>query len=149
MNARNVKLRIKLKSLAAESQMIKREESKLRNQGLATKAYEKEQQIRAEFWGLRSSLREHRVDVVRKESRATTWAYQYLRGIPYATFEASTNASVEDIAALTTKAHKMVCRYGPNKEVSLEDFEAWLEGTKEAPIVKAVEPAVLEEADVA
>lgn len=69
---RNTFLRVKLKSLASEAKIIHQEEKKANS----FKAY-----------SLQNELSEHRKGIVRRESRATILAYQYLRGLPYSVCE--------------------------------------------------------------
>ena len=61
-------LKVKVKSLAAESRIIRREESRSSGQ-------------------LRNDLHSHRVHVLRPEARATLLAYGYARGRSYASME--------------------------------------------------------------
>jgi hypothetical protein len=82
-------LKIKIKSLASEAQMIRQEEHKTRRnyqrlrdrQGLED-AYQKEVDT---FWGLRL----HRVGPVRAETRDSLLAYAFIRGQSYRTAEAT------------------------------------------------------------
>ena len=67
-----VQLKVKIKSLAAEARIIRREERRYAN--------------REE----RPSLVEHRRGVVRSEARCSLLAYAYLRHMPYRCVEAST-----------------------------------------------------------
>lgn len=68
----DVFLKVKIKSLAQEARIIRHEErkAKIRKQG-----------------ELRESLRFHRMQVVRAESRATNLAYGLLRGRRYSELE--------------------------------------------------------------
>lgn len=68
MNERLIHLRIKIKSLAAEAEIIRREAKK-------TKGMTK--------WG----LNHHRTSVVRHHSRHNLLAYGFLRGVPYCVME--------------------------------------------------------------
>jgi hypothetical protein len=80
-------LKVKIKSLAAEAQIIRKEERKAKSayhyskgkQGLAERFVKDE----SEFFGLRN----HRKFDVRSESRAALVAYGYLRGKSYQAIE--------------------------------------------------------------
>lgn len=65
-------LKIKLKSLAAEAAIIRREENKLKRAHHGEETY---------------GLTYHRKYVVRKEARYTGLAYGFLRGLPYSKIE--------------------------------------------------------------
>lgn len=81
------KIRVKIKSLAEESKIIRKEE-KIAKSG-------------------RSSLREHRVGIVRYEARHAQLAYAFLLGRPYEMVEQ--NARIEpDINRLVS----LVSKYG-------------------------------------
>lgn len=84
-------LRVKLKSLAAEARIIRREE--LRTHG-----------------ALREELHRHRVDIVRKVARDTHVAYGLIRGRTYEQIEPKTNP---DSAPDWDAVNKMVAKYGP------------------------------------
>lgn len=72
-------LRVKIKSLAAEAQIIRREERREKDR---TKPGSVPSDV---FFGLRS----HRVLDVRREARAASLAYGFLRGRDYKRIEAS------------------------------------------------------------
>lgn len=88
---RRCMLRVKLKSLAAESKMIRREE--LRHSGR-----------------LREELCLHRRGVVRAESRATHIAYQFIRGRTLE--QIGEQADALESEALKAKVDTMVKKYG-------------------------------------
>jgi hypothetical protein len=97
-------LKVKIKSLAAESRIIRQEE--LRSKG-----------------SLRNSLRLHRVNDVRHETRATLIAYNFLRGIAYPRTEPNAlplNSFYEK--RLWGRVEVMVKKYGT---VPLSELEAW------------------------
>lgn len=112
-------LKIKLKSLAAEAKIIRREEKK-----------------GGEF---REGLYRHRIDVVRHEARHTILAYNFIRGVSYKQTEPKTNTPIN-----TDKVKAMVKRYGKqrgpidwdnykaqqdqfaiDKEAELKELDAW------------------------
>ena len=104
---RNVFLRVKIKSLAEEARIIRREER------IANKQFNFERQ---------QELYLHRVNRVRPAARATLLAYQYLRGKPYSECEAKLNefGPLIDWKAVKT----MVKRYG---HVDI-DVDKWIAG---------------------
>ncbi len=94
-------LKVKVKSLAAESRIIRREERRRKGDD-----------------PIRARLRAHRLDVVRREARSSLLAYGYLRGRPLDRLEPSRRTE-PDWGAV----RRMVEKYGPAKHnVS---FEAW------------------------
>jgi len=82
-------LKIKIKSLAAEAKIIRKEEK------------------RVKFQSIRESLYRHRIDVVRYEARHTHIAYGFLRGRTYAQIEANPKTPPN-----WDKIRKMVEKYG-------------------------------------
>ena len=89
-------LRIKLKSLAVEARIIRREE------------------LRA--WGpLREELHRHRIDVVRAAARESHIAYGFIRGRTLEQMEAKSAKPVSWEAV-----RKMVKKYGPRDFVEPE-----------------------------
>lgn len=76
-----VQLKVKIKSLAAESVIIRKEEHKRRK---IKDAPPRSEQVIED----RRSLKEHRRGVVREEARCSLLAYGYLRGRPYKSMEA-------------------------------------------------------------
>lgn len=105
---RNAYLRIKLKSLAAEARIIRREEKRANEY---------------RDFDLQNSLTLHRKGTVRSEARATLLAYQYLRGIPYAACEKPNPKKHNPIDMDAVK--RMVKKYGGSTAKSLTD---WFEG---------------------
>lgn len=95
-------LRVKLKSLAEEARIIRREEQRTHTV-------------------LREELHRHRVDVVRHESRATHLAYGFIRGMTREQMEPGWEARLKAEApfwheldkALLLKVDAMVKKYGP------------------------------------
>lgn len=83
-------LRVKIKSLAVEATIIRKEERRAKLRG-----------DRDTFW----SLRAHRTYDVRRESRASLLAYGYLRGIEYRKIERNCHdlASRDDIVRIIRK----------------------------------------------
>ena len=84
-------LRVKLKSLAAEARIIRREEQRT-------------------FGALRDELHRHRVDIVRKVARDTHIAYGLIRGKTIDQMEPTRKFDPDWDAV-----NKMVAKYGPKK----------------------------------
>ena len=101
-------LKIKIKSLAAEAAIIRREERRLPRAGMT---------------GLRYALAQHRRYDVRSEARSALLAYGFLRGLPYARIEAKC-WTVPDLARTAEIAAKFG---GFDKKVALVQIRAWTE----------------------
>lgn len=102
MKNRRIYLKVKIKSLAEEAKIIRREERKTRDQDL------------------RDGLHRHRVVEVRIEARLTQLAYAYLSG--------KTRQQVEPNAVKPvnwSRVKTMVQRYSFPTEFRVTDFEAW------------------------
>lgn len=142
----NVYLKIKLKSLAAEATMIRKEE---RRQNIGTRGRKRIRRLLAGkvrpykdsnetitrteaerkrlLWRLKPptekamkafwGLRHHRIEVVRVEYRATLLAYGFLRGRPYIMLEPNAKTQPN-----WSKVEDMVRRYGdaPGRMPALE-----------------------------
>lgn len=84
-----VYLKVKIKSLAAEAAIIRKEESKLpRERDIAPE--QRSDPAKQALWARRTSLRIHRTGEVRDEARAALLAYGFLRGRRYRQMEAYT-----------------------------------------------------------
>lgn len=106
-------LKVKLKSLAEEQRVIKKEESK----------------YRGPRWGnnwTRVLLMTHRLYAVRPEIRATHLAYGYLRGKPLCCIESSQSRTEPD----WDRVFAMVKKFGTYQQA--KDFEQWKQ-----PLTKA------------
>lgn len=96
-----VYLKVKLKSLAEEARIIRREEKK--------------------GGDLREGLYRHRVDDVRSEARHTLLAYNFIRGRTYKQTEPNTKTPISFDRVL-----KMVKKYGePGVENREQLLNAW------------------------
>ena|SRR5688572_4355364 len=82
-------LKVKVKSLAAEAKIIRKEEKRCKNSSL------------------RNGLYRHRIDVVRYEARHTNLAYGFLRGRTYSQIESGAKKPPD-----WAKVRKMVEKYG-------------------------------------
>lgn len=115
-------MKVKIKSLAEEARIIRREEKDPRN-------------IR-----LRSSLRGHRTWKIRRESRAALLAYGFLRGSSYNEMESNPHnpPNWDRVRRLVKKYGVMPVwtGYSPDKSYSKrkkdesERLEAWIEESK-------------------
>jgi hypothetical protein len=116
-------LKIKAKSLAAESRMIREEEIKLKRR--ARWHRENQQHEKAvEFDRIRKSLYEHRTEDVRFETRATNIARAFLSGKTRAEVEPGRrNRGAYYDGKLMGRAEKLVKKYG--KGACVEEFRAW------------------------
>lgn len=130
-------LKIKIKSLASEAQMIRQEEHKTRRnyqrirdrQGLE-EAYDREVDT---FWGLRL----HRTGHVRQETRESLLAYAFIRGQSYRTAEATGEPVQRFIWDYQHRTHvplynfdlsniaRLASKYG-EEQVTKEDIERWI-----------------------
>lgn len=85
----NVKLKIKIKSLAEESRIIRAEEAKCLGRARRLAKIQGLEETSAKARDLFDSLRHHRRVLVRQESRHSGLAYALLRGRTYRQVEAS------------------------------------------------------------
>jgi hypothetical protein len=104
---RKIALKIKIKSLAAEAKIIKKEEKKSRTPDQ------------------RSFLQTHRLDVVRWECRHTHLAYAYLRGRRYDQVESKAKKPID-----FQKLHTMINKYRQDPyvrsyEITLATIKSW------------------------
>lgn len=111
-NITRAKFRVKIKSLAEESRIIRREIRRYRGEDNSF---------------VQGQLQGHRDCVVRIESRATQWAYAYLRGVPYKAIESKANMRKDQQRLLEIRAAKIVYSLGsqPNHFQGICD---WVEG---------------------
>lgn len=112
-------LKIKLKSLAEEAKIIRKEEEKTKHSR------------RPEVQDLSREMHDHRVKDLRLESRATGLAYGFIRGKKYRDIEPRSDFgnSAQDVVMawgmMEPKIHAMICKYGRQK--ILQDFVTqWL-----------------------
>jgi len=116
----HLKLKVKAKSLAAEAKIIQREE-RLAHRHFQHNLHYSGQQDRP-HWELDSenqanfnswnSLREHRVNDVRNESRATHLARAYLKGKPYSSVERKCHNEWHRYYYVRPRVITMICKYG-------------------------------------
>lgn len=88
-------LKVKIKSLAEEAKIIRTEEKRI-----SSKDY---------YWTIaRSQLREHRINVVRKEARSALLAYACIRGKDYRAIESLPSKEID-----FKNVQRLVDKYGP------------------------------------
>lgn len=106
-------LKIKLKSLAQESRIIRKEELRLRA---------------VKHSALREEIYLHRVHDVRDETRATLLAYAFIRGKTYRSVEAHRSPTPK-WAGIVLRAATMVGKYGtPDmKKAPVDILKTWIE----------------------
>lgn len=126
-------LRVKIKSLAAEADIIRKEEARAKRSAAWNRGHQQEEPAAAfthELFG----LHHHRTHVVRKEARAAQCAYAILRDRPYAATEpgAKTYPDMDKVAG-------MLVRFGGMRAHQARDVAAvWvgrtpLYGVRENP----------------
>lgn len=103
-------LKVKLKSLAEEARIIRKEENK------AKKEARRVGDVRVNWSMLREELHNHRVVIVREAARHTHLAYGFLRGRAYQQMEAKCKTP-----PLWDSIKKMVLKYGGDGDA----FEEW------------------------
>jgi len=121
--SRATHLKIKLKTLAAEARIIRKEESKALEAGRKGRSLDRddyERHYRA-FW----SLRHHRTGIVRSVARTNGLAYGFLRGHTYAQMEAKCRS---DNQPNFDEIEKIVKRFGTSDD--LARWPQWLEEAK-------------------
>lgn len=118
----SLELKIKAKSLSAESQMIRKEELKLKRQA----RWHREQQDAtkaASIMRLHDALYRHRLDVVRTETRATQLARAYIAGRTYKSVEPNTRQPIPGY--VLGRLEKLIKKYGQG--ASRDDIAQWIE----------------------
>lgn len=100
------KLKIKVKSLAEEARIIRKEEKN--------------------FFGYnRQVLAEHRRWDVRNECRATQLAIAFLKGVSYKKIEPSCKEPMKRVVYITPRVVTMASKYGEEK-ISKQDILDWM-----------------------
>lgn len=117
---RRRELRVKIKSLAEEARIIRREERRCRDSLSRTVGHDEQRAALASSY---ASLRSHRVTDVRREARYSLLAYALIRGRTYRSQEAKADPSKLDTKKLT----QLVFRFGPGTSQEAEvAVAAWL-----------------------
>lgn len=117
-NARLRELRVKIKSLAEEARIIRREERGCGD----SRSRCRDQERAARIEQTRCSLREHRTGVVRLESRYSQLAYALLRGRTFRETEPSSLAHRID----RRKLIDLVQRFGVSVRGTSDLVDEWL-----------------------
>ena len=116
----NIQLKIKIKSLAAESRIIRTEELKCRKN--ARSCGEAYPQQRDKASTTRTSLHEHRTGTVRSEARYSQLAYGFLKDMPYRQMELYTRNEPDwDLI------YNIAKRFRPGSNSISKDFAEWSE----------------------
>jgi hypothetical protein len=112
MKTRVKMLKVKVKSLAEESRIIRAEEHRAGKDEL-----------------LRGILHSHRVCEVRREQRASLLAYGFLRGVEYAAIEAKTETPPDwnRVAKLVGKFGSPMWESHPDRKAQDAAFADWKE----------------------
>jgi len=93
---RREQLRVKIKSLAEEAKIIRKEEGKT-------------------FGQLREELYLHRIGIVRNEARHAHLAYGFIRGRTYEQMEANAKSAPD-----WDHVKRLVKKYGPKEEIQFK-----------------------------
>lgn len=128
--ARTTQLKVKIKSLAAEAAIIRKEENKLKRSFKWGQAHQKPSSELSTIQHLRQDLHVHRTIDVRIESRSALLAYAYLRNKTYLATEAS--KYIPDSVVL--RVSQIVRKFGTD-EVTPTTIRAWID--REVPTVLA------------
>jgi hypothetical protein len=113
---KRIYLKVKARSLAEESRIIRRQEAIQKHRAAWAKAHEAPEEER-EARALWDGLSEHRRIVVRREARSTQLAYAFIRGKAYRDIEAYSHEQPN-----WTNVKRLVQRYG---EFDAATFDAW------------------------
>lgn len=106
-------LRVKIKSLAEEQKIIRREETRTGSIAIYT------------------SLHQHRIVDVRPEARAAHLAMCFIKGTPYPVAECQNNCTGHELSVLETKVARLVKKFGTSVDQvssegsALERVQAW------------------------
>ena len=120
----SVELKVKVKSLAEEARIIRREEIKAKK----SKRWHAERQdpISAmKYSHARERLYEHRIDVVRFECRCAELARAFIKGTPYRKVERSTHDGPYQRGRIQGRVQKLLNKYH-SKDVTPSMVEQWL-----------------------
>lgn len=114
-------LKVKIKSLAAEAAIIRREERQALKAGRWGVAHQKTEESEALF-GEYNQLHNHRTHAVRDAARVALLAYGFLRGRPYRAIENEPASAPPAVRRLTAN---LAVKYGSTtKDAVLGWFEA-------------------------
>ena len=131
-------LKVKIKSLADEAKIIRKEEQKALRKA-SYHRYKQDETSTKGAYSLYRNLKLHRHHPVGSESRAALIAYGYLRGLKYSQLEkpkvsmgfkkfTRPDGVIEYWELLPKRAYTLICKYGLDKKLPFETFEKWIEG---------------------
>ena len=133
--SRSHELRIRAKSLAAEIAIIKDEERRVIRRAKSLRDHLAMKGQRLDFYAATSaqrSLRQHRIDVVKKHSRCTNIARGFERGLAYSQIERSAR-----LAPDWAEIERLVKRYCPAEAPRWAGWAADAEIYQRGALVKA------------
>lgn len=117
-----LKLKIKIKSLVAEVDIIRAEEAKQQRYAASERCSSEHAE---QHWDVIYSLRAHRKGIVRGETRNSLLAYGFLKGLPYKRMEQTTR---EDNKPNWDEIEKLALRFGGwDKRTLKQRFAEWKE----------------------
>jgi len=131
MNHNQAKIRVKLKSLACEAKIIRKDEIKAKR--IAQKLAKK-RGMSVEDSIVRQSLYLHRIHVLRPEARAAHLAYAFMRNKSYASTEIPRDEHSLTFA-VKTRVQAILKKYH-SYDITMEDVQEWIDGA-ESDIVTA------------
>lgn len=124
----SIELKVKAKSLDAESKIIRREEHKLIKSARWARKFKDSYEtniIRNTY----ESIYLHRICDVRKEARATHLARAYLKGMPYSKVEANRKPGREyEFYLILPRVVTMVNKYGKRSAKTKDLVVSWVNG---------------------
>jgi hypothetical protein len=123
-------LRVKIKSLAAEAAIIRREEKRAKRQARRRLDHQQDAQS---AWSEFKSLEAHRKREVRSEQRCSLLAYGFLRGKPRIDIE---RPASELRKGELEKAIGIANRFGAQGKETSDAFKAWWDGKPVASIAE-------------
>ena len=121
----SVELKIKAKSLAAEAQMIRKEEIHTKKQARWNREHQGHEAAQ-KFEKIRQDLYDHRIDVVRWESRATHLARGFIKGLAYKDIERDARLDAYTKGKLVGRVHKLLTKYH-DKTITADAVMAWFD----------------------
>jgi hypothetical protein len=123
---KSTQLKIKIKSLASEQEIIRQEEGKLKRTIRSIRSWQQTNDPVPQEEALQS-ITHHRKIEVRRHLRYAHLCYAYMRGMPYKAVESRTRTGNEPVKSLVIAE---VGRF-VGKHVKAEEIERWLSEAKE------------------
>lgn len=128
-------LKVKIKSLAAEAYIIRREERRAKSECRWFRHKQGQEANLMQAESVFFSLKHHRTFDIRDESRSAQVAYGYIRGKSYPNVENATPFN----PPTWNRVVDLVVKYGPNKDRNkvIDDLKNWSEYKKiESPVTE-------------